>query len=118
MASFYANLQATAARLLTKYGQSLTFTREVETAFNPTTGAKTNDLFTFTGYGASFDYQASEIDGELIQSGDIRLTLEKTSTVPAINDSVRVDDINYRVMDVKKSAPGGVVVKYDLNLRK
>ena len=118
MASLYDKLQNTASSMLTKYGQNLTLTREVETDFNPTTGAKSQDLFTFTGHGASFDYQSSEIDGELVQTGDIKLLLEKTTTAPAINDSVRIDNVNYRVMDVKKASPGGTVVFYTCRLRK
>lgn len=118
MASFYQNLQATASRLLQSKGQNLTFSREVETGFNPGTGVKTNTTTTYTGYGAAFDYMASEIDGTIIQAGDIKLMLEKTATAPEINDTVTIDSVVYRLMDVKKTAPGGIVVKYDCRLRK
>lgn len=118
MGSFYPRLQATASRLLKSYGQLLTFTREVETGFTPSTGTKTNDLFTFTGYGASFEYKTSEVDGAAVQTGDIKLIVEKMTKTPLINDRVRIDNVNYRVMDVKKTSPGGVDVVYTCNLRR
>lgn len=118
VASFYANLQATATRLLTSKGQSVTFTRSVETAFNSGTGVKTTSDFTFSSNGAAFDYKASEIDGTVIKAGDIRLMLEKGTNEPAIGDSAKIDAVNYRVMDVTKSSPAGIVTHYTCRLRK
>lgn len=118
MSKFYENLQNTASRLLKSKGQSLSFTRNVETAFNPATGVKTNSDFSFTAYGAAFDYKLSEIDGTVIEAGDIRLMLEKTTNAPLKGDSVKVDTVNYRVMDVMKSSPAGTITHYTCRLRK
>lgn len=118
MANFYANLQKTAARLLTSKGAKITFTRQVETAFDATTGAKTYSDFTFTGYGAKFDYKSSEIDGEIIKRGDARLLLEKTEKEPDVGDSAKIGDIKYRVMDVKTVSPADTIVMYECRLRK
>jgi len=115
--SFYDNLQKTATRLLTSKGQKVTFTRLVETSFNSGTGEKTTSDFVYSGYGAAFDYKASEIDGSVIQRGDIRLMLEKTTLAPKIDDSAKIDTVNYRIMDVIKSSPAGTVTHYTCRLR-
>lgn len=118
MADFYSNLQKTASRLLKSKGQLLTFTRTVEVSFNPVTGVKTTGDFTFTAYGAVFDYKVNEIDGELIQRGDIRLIVEKTNNSPLIGDIVKIDKVAQRVMNVTETSPAGTVVKYDVQMRR
>ena len=118
MSKFYDNLQKTATRLLKSKGQKLSFTRKVETDFDSATGVKTNSDFTYNAYGAVFDYKLSEIDGTVIEAGDIRLMLEKTTTAPLKSDLVKVDSVNYRVMDVMKSSPAGTITHYTCRLRK
>ena len=116
--SFYSNLAAVATKLLTDKGQLLTFSRETTLAFDPVTGTNTVTTSTFTGYGAAFDYNRNEIDGSIIQRGDIRLILNATDTAPATNDTTVIDGVTYRVMSIKKTAPAGTVVAYELQLRK
>lgn len=118
MADFYGNLAAVATRLLTSKGQSITFSREVQSAFNPTTGVATTSTTTFSGYGAAFDYNSSEIDGEIIQKGDIRLVLEATATAPIIGDTCTIDSDAYRAMNVKPTSPAGTPVIYEVQLRR
>ena len=115
--SFYSDLAAVATRLLTDKGQQVTFSRETSTGFNPTTGINTTTTSTITGYGAAFDYNSSEIDGTIIVKGDIRFLFEAGSA-PQQDDTVTIDSIGYRVMDVKKTAPGGTDVLYEVQLRK
>lgn len=118
MASFYANLKNTASRLLTTYGQTISFSRAVTDSFNPATGVTTPGTpVTFTGKGAAFDYTDAELVDTLIERGDIRLILE-AGTAPEINDIATVDSVDYRVMNVITTSPAGTVVKYDLQLRK
>jgi len=115
--SFYSGMQATAINLLTKFGQLVTITRETVTAFDPVLGSETKTTTTFTGYGALFNYEQSEIDGATIQRGDSRLVLQSLSAAPAVDDFATVDGRVYRVMNVTTTAPGGTVVIYELQLR-
>ena len=116
--SFYSDLKLTAARLLTDKGQQVTFSREVETAFNPTTGVVTASTTTYTGYGAAFDYSQREIDGVIVQAGDIRFLMEATTTEPKNGDTTTIDSSNYRIMNVNPTSPAGVVVMYEVQLRR
>jgi len=116
--SFYENLQKVATKLLTSKGAKITFTRQVETGFTPATGAKTYSSFSYTGYGAKFGYQLSEIDGEIVKRGDARLLLEKTTVAPKIGDSAKLGTVNYRIMDIETTEPAGEVVMYTCRLRK
>jgi len=114
----YAALQNTASGLLSNNGQSLSFGRETSSSFNPVTGVDTTSSSTYTGYGAGFDYIKAEIDGEVIQRGDVRLILEATTTAPLIGDTVTYNGSVYRVMNVDEVSPGGTVVIYKLQIRK
>lgn len=118
VANFYDNLKSVASKLLQDKGQQLTFTRAGSAAFDPVTGGNTKSESTYTGYGAAFDYNKAEIDGVVVQRGDIRLILEATATEPENDDTVSIDSESYRVMNVKKTSPAGTVVAYELQLRK
>jgi len=118
MTTFYSDLAAVATRLLTDKGQQVTFSRETSTGFDPETGINTTNTSTFTGYGASFNYNSSEIDGTIVVKGDIRFVVEAMTTAPDSGDTVTVDSLIYRVMDVKKVSPAGTVVLYECRLRK
>lgn len=118
MPSFYSGLAVVATNLLTSKGQSVVFTRKTTSIFNPVKGRNNTTTSTFSGNGAAFDYNRSEIDGEVIQRGDIRLILEATTTAPALGDTAVIDSVTYRVMNVKPTSPGGTVVMYEVQLRK
>ncbi len=116
--SFYSNLANVALKLLKDKGQLLTISRETSSGFDPILSDNTVLASSFTGYGAAFDYRKSEIDGEIVQAGDIRLLLNATSIPPEINDTVAVNGGVYRVMAVTETSPAGTPVIYTLQLRK
>lgn len=117
--SFYTALASTAARLLNDKGQTVTFSRQTGGTFDPilgqTSGASTT---TFTGKAAAFGYNNAEIDGTVIRSGDVRLVVETTTTVPATDDLCTVNSVQYRVMNVEPIAPAGTTVINKVQLRK
>jgi len=116
--SFYSNLSATALKLLTKFGQAVDISRDTTSSFNPATGITTPGAqVTDSGFGASFDYTAQEIDGTNIIKGDIRLILNSVTRTPESGDTVTIDSVVYRLMNVEKIAPAGTVVIYDIQLR-
>ena len=119
MADFYSGLAAVASRLLASKGQSVSFSRVTGGSKNAATGITSGgSTSTYSGNGAGFGYNRSEIDGTIIQSGDIRLILEAVSTTPEPNDECTYDSVDYRVMSVKETSPGGTVTHYELQLRK
>lgn len=118
VSDFYPNLRAVASRLLTTYGQNLTFTRKTSTGYNAATGVNTLTTSQFSAHGAAFEYNAAEIDGTNIQRGDLRLLLEWATTAPILGDTVTIDGLVYRVMNIQPTNPGGVVVMNELQLRR
>lgn len=117
MADFYANLAATALRLLTKYGQTVTVTRDVVGTVDPITGAGTPGTpVTFTGKAAIFDYNVSLIDGVMIQASDKRMVIESTNE-PQTSDVVTTATGDFTVVAVNPLSPAGTVVKYDVQIR-
>lgn len=118
MADFYAQLSTTAARLLTSKGQTLSFSRDNVTSFNPVTGEETTGApVTYSGKGAVFGYGSSEINGTDIQRDDRRIILEAVTTAPEVGDSVTINTIVHRVVDVEQVNPAGTVVIYKLQVR-
>jgi len=115
--SFYTGLQSVASNLLASKGQNVTFSRETITATNPVTGTNTRTTSTFTAYGVATNYNKTEIDGTIIQSGDIKFIMEGV-TAPKQGDSTTIDSIVYRVMGVVPVSPAGVAVIYKVQLRK
>jgi hypothetical protein len=117
--NFYSGLAAVASRLLAEKGQSVSFSRTTGGSKNAATGVTAGgSVSTYTGNGAGFDYNRAERDGTIIQDGDIRLILEAVTTTPEPNDECTYDGIDYRVMSVKETSPGGTVTHYELQLRK
>lgn len=116
--TIYSNLQSTATKLLKKYGQVVTLTRETVSSYDPVLGVPTSSTAEYTGYAAMFDYQLSEIDGQTIQRGDARLLLQVISVEPKNGDTVAVNGVQYTVINATITAPGGVTVVYELQLRR
>lgn len=117
--SFYPALAATASRLLAEKGQTISFSRLTGATFDPVLGSNSGgSTTTFTGNGAAFNYANAEIDGTVVQMGDVRLIVESTTTAPDVNDECTVDSVVYRVMNVEPIAPAGITVINKVQLRK
>lgn len=117
MGAFSTRMKALASKLTAKYGQSVTVTRDVEGGFNPATGAVgTGTTTTFTMNCYPYPYTNEEIDGTMIEMGDIRLITEMVQP-PLVGDVVTLDAKQYRVMNVSKLTAQGEDVAYQLQLR-
>ena len=114
-----SNPAATASRLLTRYGETVTVATPASGGFNPITGAPEPSVpgSTYTGKGYPGRYQKSEINGTIIQSGDVRLVLELIEQRPQVGWSVTVDGVTYRIMDVNPIRKTGADVIYICQLR-
>lgn len=111
----YSRLASTAVRLLQEYGRELVFTRDVEGSYNPATGAHATTSTEYTKYAAAFDYRAFEVTGA-VEVGDKRLICEEHAY--EIGDTVSIDSVSYRVMDVMKKSPADTAVYYELRVRR
>lgn len=116
----YQRAKALVERLLTKKGQPVTLVK----AGNPSTGydengdpiSATPDV-TISGVGASLNYSINEIDGTVIQSGDCKLLFQGDGS-PEVDMTVTLSSIKWRIVAVMPLSPGGIVVMYELQLRK
>lgn len=118
MGTFSTNLTATALRLLTKFGQSITFTRTTEGAFDPATnttaaGSDSN----YTGFAHPSEYTRFERDLESVRQDDIKLLVQQTTTEPEIGDRFTLDSVIYEVLEVDKIKAQGDTIIYKLQGR-
>lgn len=115
MSAFADRIAATVKRL----GEPVVLSYQGSESFDADNGAYTpGSATTLDAYGAPSSYRAGEIDGTLIQSGDIRLTLQQVTTVPEIGWSVTLDSKVYRVMNVERVRKSAETVVYILQLRR
>lgn len=113
----YNKFVSMARRLLEKFGTTATFTYATSESFNTTTMANTKTTSTFTGNAVVVPFNKIEMDGETIQQQDLRLVVEKTSIVPAVDNTVTWNSVDYRIMNVEIISPGQVDVVYICQLR-
>lgn len=117
MGTFSASLKSTADRLLTTYGQTISFVRYTVGDYDTTTGAVSTTASTsFSGMCHPSSYRQDEIDGQTIEVNDIKAIVYST-TAPLIEDEATVDSVVYRVMNVEKLQAQGEAIVYRLQLR-
>jgi hypothetical protein len=117
--SFYTDLRATAAALLTDKGQSMTLTKRTSGTYDPATGAATVTEATYSVTGAVFDFPAAVIDGTLIQQGDKKVLVSALglSVEPDVDDSLTIGGTAHQIVQVKKLSPAGTTVLWTLQVR-
>lgn len=120
MATFnYQRSRATAKRLLTKFGQDMTFSLpDREEGGAPGVPGTTIPGRSISGKGVILDYSNGEIDGTVIQSGDSRVILEATDGEPAVGMIATINGRNWRIMDWSPLAPAGTTVINTIQLRR
>jgi hypothetical protein len=100
-------------KVIQKLGEPCTVTSTTQGVFDPATGTVGAGTTTVqTGYAAPEQYNSFEIDGTVIQRGDVKLVLSKLTTRPAVGDTVTMDSIVYRIMDVYPVRMSGADVVY------
>jgi len=100
-------------KVIARLGEPCTVTSVTEGAFDPATGTVgAGTTTTQTGYAAPDQYNSFEIDGTVVQRGDVKLVLSKLATRPAVGDTVTMDSVTYRIMDVYPVRMSGADVVY------
>jgi hypothetical protein len=114
----YASNAATASKLITKYGRSITLRKYSVGTYDPSTGANTTTITDSTVTGVVFDFSAGQTmeRGTLIQVGDKRVLLS-ASAAPSLQDHVLIGTAEYTIISVGETNPGGVSVMFDIHVR-
>lgn len=119
--SLYTDMRATAGRLLTSFGQSMTLTKRASGSYSPSTGTSSVTTTTYTVKGAVFDYKSSFSTGPLlIQAGDRRamIAAEGLSVSPEPLDRLTIGSVVWSIVAVSKTEPGGTAVVYECQIRR
>lgn len=118
--TFAQRMQATATRLISKYGDStVTFTRVTPGAFAPNTGIlAAGSTLTYTTQGVSNAFNSQEVNNTTILYTDLKYLVKVSTQIPAVNDTVVLDDNNtYRVISVLNTNLQDTDICYTLQLR-
>lgn len=115
----YLRNQATATRLLTKYGRSVSLRVVTSGTYSPSTGGVTDTYVDETRNAALFDYSAGErnVAGALIAQGDKRCIMDADGAVPQLNHRVVVDSVVYQIVGIVEIKPASTAVLFELQLR-
>ena len=111
----YPRMRATARRLISGNGTTWSITRpgKVEVIAGVEHVQPEQQL---TAVGVRTDYQPAEVDGELIQGGDVRIVF--TDETPLmIGDLVDIDGSAFRVVKPNPVKPASLVLCYRAQLR-
>ena len=103
---------------LAEEGQTISFsysTGGAKLATGETTGASG---LSFTSSAVATYFSTSEIDGTIIQEGDVKLLVDAVNGEPKPNYGCTVDGVDYRVINVWQISPAGTPVLYKVQVRK
>lgn len=126
MAHDYTKNQATAKRLIEKYGRDVALHRKSDTPLDSAKPWRGPNPATATLVGtvkaAIFPYDEENIDGTLIRRGDERAWVAYTSLTPPAAmeklDTIIDGTIIYGVIKVNIIKPGDLVVAYEIQVRR
>lgn len=95
----YTRLQATAQRLIAKYGQQGTVTR-ITGVPDPVEGGDPVEV-SYPATLVPMAYQAREIDGTVIKTGDMQIYISSVglSIEPTVGDLVQANGKTYRIVN-------------------
>lgn len=121
--TFSSNMIQVARRLLLKFGETCSFTREIEGSFNPSTGSLAiPSVYSYTAKGAPVNFNRDEIDNSTVLETDLQVWIEinSDSDIPAVGDVLTFEhDITtqYRVLGVRPLFAQSQQIVYILQVR-
>lgn len=120
----YTKTASTVTRLIERFGASATLTTVTPGTYDPSTGSGTGDNTTArTVRAAVFDFSGQQdgaqfLPGTMILAGDKQVYMAVPTVAPQSGDTFLWDSVTYQVVAVKKLAPAGVAVLYELLVRR
>jgi hypothetical protein len=97
-----------------KWTKAATETTPEEVTYTAPTGTPT----TYQKYGIRTEFKLSEIDGTVIQLGDVRLVLSTDFPEPQEGDKFTVDSVVYNYVNHEVKAPAITEIIYIVQVRK
>lgn len=119
MATFdYAKMAATAARLLEKFGSTVTVKRETGGSVDPVSGVVTSgSQTTYSPNGVLTKFPDNLIDGTRIQASDRKLILDDT-IAPLLTDKVTIQGEDWTLQEIMTVNPAGTAIIYECVARR
>lgn len=114
--SFYLRSKEAATRLISKYGMEYSVLRKGKVSIVNGKEVITKNQ-TFTTIGIKTNYNPIEIDGTVIQSGDIQMVFSADVELK-INDIVTIEGEKYLIKQPNPVKPADVLICYKAQLRK
>jgi hypothetical protein len=115
MAINYQRMQATTTRMLKQNGITYNVTRKGTLIVIGGVEHRSEDI-QFTATGVKTNYASGEIDGTVIENGDVRIVFTAEKEIKT-DDLIDVDGVRHRVVKPNPVKPGGVVLCYKSQLR-
>lgn len=115
MAIDYQRMQARTTRMLKQNGATYNVTRKGSVAVIGGVEHKTETV-RFTAVGVKTEYAPGEIDGTVIENGDVRIVFTAEKEIKT-GDLIVVDGVSHRVVKPNPVKPGAVVLCYKSQLR-
>lgn len=113
--TLYTRLEATATRLINKYGTDAPLFRST------TSGPPHNPVITETEYTVKMvetGYSLTNRNDTLIQVGDKLGIISTAGESPQMSDKIEIDSARYSFVDLKPLNPGGTVLLFEFQARK
>ena len=119
----YTKTKETANRLIKRFGQQLTVTRQVNNeynpflgkGYNPATGEVTSTIETYTYDAVWLNFRDDEIDDTIVLRSDAKVLVSGSLEV---DDRVMLDGKEWRVVTVRPLNPAGIEVYTEVQVRK
>lgn len=114
---FYERMAATASRLLTKFGGTVTLSRITGESVDPITGVVTPGTDNSqTTIGILQKFPDNLVDGTRIKKGDRTLILD-SSVEPLMTDTPEIGGDNWSVMSIETVKPASLPLVYFVHCR-
>lgn len=116
MAFNYAPLASTATKMITEYGQTVTFTRNGNVSYDPTQGVSSSSQTTYEAKVVAFSALKEEAPESSLAVKEFTAYCS-SSTPPKIGDTATINSENFRVIEINPVQPATTVIYYELRLR-
>lgn len=120
VAAIYTGANATAVRLIAKFGKACTLAHTSAPTYNPETGQATGGTVTQNGTCIELGYDAKDIDGTTILRGDKKFLLSTSGITAALQleGKFTTDGVTYTIKGVNSTNPGGLTLLHEIQARK
>ena len=109
----YGPIKAISDSLIAEFGKSAVLVSTTTTGpdFDPVVTETTTDITL-----VELDFSLTNRNESLVQAGD-KLFLVQAVAAPALDDKIRLDGVDYQMVQVQPLAPGPVTILYEVQGR-